>query len=161
MTDEASDVPANGEPRRRKQVPWKGRPAGPSAAGEGADGHNAAAPAAGEAVQVAAVRAQNRATEDQAMRDRGRKIGGVGGAALAGMMVAMRDIYERAPQDQGAVVVDSPSEPLDAHRDGMKFGAGDVEGDADLAIEAQDRRDPVERPASRPSRVRRILRKRR
>lgn len=143
MTDQpASEASADGGPRRRKHVPWKGRPGAPVAPGAGAADDGAGVDSA-EAAQVAAVRAQNRASDDQAMRERGRKIGGVGGAALAGMMVAMRDIYERAPQDQGAVVVDSPSEPLDAHRDGMKFGADDVDGDADVAIDAQDRRDPV------------------
>lgn len=147
MSDERSDTPSDGATHRRKHVPWKGRPAAPDRTG--ADTWST------EVDQAAAVRAQNRATEDQAMRERGRKVGGVGGAALAGMMVAMRDIYERAPQDQGAVVVDSPSEPLDAHRDGMQFDADDVDGDADVAIEAQDRRDPV----VKPRRVRRLLRR--
>ena len=157
MSERPASESAEGEPRRRKHVPWKGRPADSDTGGDGATSETARSNAAAEAAQVAAVRAQNRLSEDQAMRDRGRKIGGVGGAALAGMMVAMRDIYEKAPQDQGAVVVDSPSEPLDAHRDGMKFGADDVDGDADVSIDAQDRRDPISRPARRG---RRILRNR-
>ncbi len=158
VSDEATDA-TDGAARRRKHVPWNGRPAGQGTPADGVGRGDGVSPT--EAAQIAAVRAQNRATEDQAMRERGRKIGGAGGAALAGMMVAMRDIYERAPQDQGAVVVDSPSEPLDAHRDGMKFGADVVDGDNDVAIEAQDRRDPVARRTTRPSRVRRLLRKRR
>ena len=83
------------------------------------------------------------ATSDQAMIDRGRRVGGVAGAAMAGMMVALRDIYETPKRDDGAVVVDSPSEPHDAHRDGMQFDAGEVGGQADVTIAAQERQDPV------------------
>jgi hypothetical protein len=80
---------------------------------------------------------------DQEMIERGRRVGGVAGAAMAGMMVALRDIYETPKRDDGAVVVDAPSEPHDAHRDGMQFEADEVGGDADVTIAAQERRDPV------------------
>jgi hypothetical protein len=95
-------------------------------------------------------------SSDQEMIERGRRVGGVAGAAMAGMMVALRDIYERPKRDDGAVVVDSPSEPHDAHRDGMQFDADEVGGESGVTIAAQERQDPVvakrRGPARRPKR---------
>jgi len=83
--------------------------------------------------------------------ERGRRVGGVGGAMMAGVMVALTEIYERPKRDDGAVVVDAPDEPLDAHRDGMQFEADEIGGDADVEIAALERRDPL--PAPRRSRL--------
>ena len=83
------------------------------------------------------------AERNRSMRDRGRQIGGTPGALVAGMMIALRDIYEAPKRDNGSVVVDSPSEPHDVDRDGLDLEAAEVGGDADVTIAAQDRRPPV------------------
>ena len=85
----------------------------------------------------------NEVARDNAMRERGRKIGGAAGAALAGAMIAIRDIYEGPPKDEGSVVVDSPTEPEDVDRDGVALAADEVGGDHDLAVPAQPRRAPI------------------
>jgi hypothetical protein len=86
----------------------------------------------------------NEVARDNAMRDRGRKIGGAAGAALAGAMIAIRDIYEGKPKrDDGQVVVDAPSEPHDVDRDGVTLPAEEVGGLDDVAVPAQPRRPPV------------------
>ena len=79
----------------------------------------------------------------QTMRQRGRQIGGVPGAMVAGLMVALRDIYEAPKRDNGDVVVDAPSEPHDVDRDGMAFAATDIGGSEDVAIGALAPRPPV------------------
>jgi hypothetical protein len=83
------------------------------------------------------------AERNRSMRDRGRQIGGTPGAVMAGMMIALRDIYESPKRDNGSVVVDSPSEPHDVDRDGLDFGASEVGSDADIAIAAQESRPPI------------------
>lgn len=93
------------------------------------------------------------AERNRSMRDRGRQIGGTPGAVMAGMMIALRDIYESPKRDNGSVVVDSPSEPHDVDRDGLEFEAGDVGSDADITIAAQESRPPiVSRGRRRPRR---------
>lgn len=103
---------------------------------------------------LAALRARGAAEDRRSMVARGRQIGGVPGAVMAGIMVALRDIYE-LPRDSGAVVVDAPSEPHDVDRDGLAFAAADVAGEADVAVPALERRPPVtarRRPRWRPRR---------
>ena len=85
----------------------------------------------------------NELARDNAMRERGRKVGGAAGAALAGAMIAIRDIYEGPPKDEGSVVVDAPTEPEDVDRDGVSLAAEDVGGGHDLAVPAQPRRAPI------------------
>ena len=94
------------------------------------------------------------AERNQSMRDRGRQIGGVPGAMVAGLMIALRDIYETPKRDNGSVVVDSPSEPHDVDRDGLDLDAADVGADADIRIDAQTRRPPIVGHARRRSRWR-------
>ena len=58
------------------------------------------------------------------MRDRGRQIGGVPGAIVAGLMIALRDIYDPPPKrDDGIPMVEAPGEPHDVDRDGMALAA--------------------------------------
>lgn len=83
------------------------------------------------------------AERNRSMRERGRKIGGTPGAVMAGMMIALRDIYESPKRDNGSVVVDSPSEPHDVDRDGLDLDAADIGADRDVMIAAQDRRAPI------------------
>jgi hypothetical protein len=105
------------------------------------------------AADRALLAAGNEQARNNAMRDRGRQIGGLAGAAMAGAMIAIRDIYEGPPKDQGSVVVDAPTEPEDVDRDGVALGADEVGGTHDVAVPAQPRRAPV--VARRTSRRRR------
>ena len=77
------------------------------------------------------------------MRERGRKIGGAPGAVMAGMMIALRDIYENPKRDDVPVVVDAPSEPHDVDRDGVELAADDIGGVDDVVIPAQPSRPPL------------------
>jgi hypothetical protein len=49
---------------------------------------------------------------------------GVVGAALAGAMIALRDVFEK-PKDDQAVVVDAPSDPKDMDDDGITVPLAD------------------------------------
>jgi hypothetical protein len=104
------------------------------------------------AEEIALLRDAEKAARYQTMRERGRQIGGVPGAMMAGLMVALRDIYESPKRDNGDVVVDSPSEPHDVDRDGMSFAAGDIGSSDDVAITALERRAPLLGRRRRPRR---------
>lgn len=95
------------------------------------------------------------AERNRSMRNRGRQIGGVPGAMVAGLMIALRDIYESPKRDNGSVVVDSPSEPHDVDRDGLDLMADDIGADTDITIAAQTRRPPIVAGARRRTRRRR------
>ena len=107
-----------------------------------------------EVDEAALMRDAYLAERNQSMRDRGRQIGGVPGAMMAGLMIALRDIYEAPKRDNGSVVVDSPSEPHDVDRDGLDLDAAEVGADADIRIDAQIRRPPIIGQARRRSRWR-------
>jgi hypothetical protein len=103
----------------------------------------------------ARVEAANKLARDRSMIEHGRRIGGVAGAALAGAMIAVRDVYEGPKRDDGSVVVDAPTEPHDVDRDGVELAAADVGGDDAVAVPAQPRRAPIvagRRRARRPPR---------
>jgi hypothetical protein len=89
------------------------------------------------------VEAANKLARDRSMIEHGRRIGGVAGAALAGAMIAVRDIYEGPKRDDGQVVVDAPSEPHDVDRDGVELTAEEVGGPDAVTVPAQPRRPPV------------------
>jgi hypothetical protein len=58
----------------------------------------------------------------------GRRKGGLAGAAMAGAMLGLRDIYEGPPKDDTIVaIVESPDEPVDIDTDGIEVTVGDVE----------------------------------
>jgi hypothetical protein len=97
----------------------------------------------------ARVHAANLADRNRAMIEEGRRKAGVAGAMMAGAMIAIRDIYEGPPKDEGAVVVDSPSEPVDLDEDGVMLGPEEVGGVQDINVPAQPRRAPVVRRNSR------------
>jgi hypothetical protein len=86
---------------------------------------------------------------EREMIEAGRRRGGIAGAALAGILGALRDIYDRPKRDNGEVAVDAPSEPHNADRDGMNFKADEVGSSADVAITAQQRREPITAPVRR------------
>jgi hypothetical protein len=104
--------------------------------------------------EAALLREIAKAERYQSMRERGRQIGGVPGAMVAGLMIALRDIYESPKRDNGDVVVDAPSEPHDVDRDGINFTAADIGGDEDVTIGAMAPRPPIT-----PSRRRRSRRR--
>ncbi len=91
----------------------------------------------------ARVHAANQLARDRSMIAHGRRIGGAAGAALAGAMIAVRDVYEGPKRDDGQVVVDAPSEPHDVDRDGVELTAEDVGGPDAVSVPAQPRRPPI------------------
>jgi hypothetical protein len=104
--------------------------------------------------ELAWLRDAAKAERYQSMRARGRQIGGVPGAIVAGLMVALRDIYEAPKRDNGDVVVDAPSEPHDVDRDGMTLAAADIGGSDDVSVGALAPRLPITSSRRRRSRRR-------
>jgi hypothetical protein len=95
------------------------------------------------------------AERNRQMRERARQIGGVPGAMMAGVMIALRDVYDAAPKrDNGAPMVIAPGEPHDVDRDGMELSAGELGGADDVTIAALDRRPPLLARARRRGRRR-------
>lgn len=77
--------------------------------------------------------------EDEALADRrvasieaGRRKGGVMGAAMAGAMLAIQEIYEGPQKDDMVAVSESPDEPTDIDKDGILVHVGDVDVEAKL-----------------------------
>jgi hypothetical protein len=85
----------------------------------------------------------NEAERNRSMIDRGRRIGGLPGAMVAGAMIAVRDIYEGPKRDDAPVVVDAPSEPHDIDRDGVPLEAAEIGGAEGISVPAQPRLEPV------------------
>jgi aspartate/methionine/tyrosine aminotransferase len=69
----------------------------------------------------------------------GRRKGGVAGAAMAGAMLAVAEIYEGPPKEDAPVTVEASSDPTDLERDGIDVTVGDV----GLAAPPLERMDPV------------------
>ena len=57
----------------------------------------------------------------------GRRKGGIAGAAMAGAMLAIQEIYEGPHQDDFVAVSESPDEPGDIDKDGIEVTVGDVD----------------------------------
>lgn len=62
----------------------------------------------------------------------GRRKGGIAGAAMAGAMLALKEIYEGPPRDEMVAVSESPDEPGDIDKDGITVTVDDVEVIAQL-----------------------------
>lgn len=69
----------------------------------------------------------------------GRRKGGAAGAAMAGAMLAMRDIVEGPKKDDAPVTVEASGDPHDLERDGFGLSIGDVE----VAAPPLERKPPV------------------
>ncbi len=69
----------------------------------------------------------------------GRRKGGVAGAAVAGAMLALAEIYEGPRKDDAPVTVEASGDPDDVDRDGIGMRVGAV----DVAAPPLDRLDPV------------------
>jgi hypothetical protein len=94
--------------------------------------------------EAALIRDAAKAQRYQEMRERGRQIGGVPGAMVAGLMIALRDIYDPPPKrDDGIPMVEVPGDPHDVDRDGMALSATDIGGSDDVTIAALERRPPI------------------
>ncbi len=57
----------------------------------------------------------------------GRRKGGIAGAALAGSMLALRDIYEGPPKDQLPIEIEAPGDPHDVDRDGITMNVDGID----------------------------------
>ncbi len=78
----------------------------------------------------------------------GRRKGGVAGAAMAGAMLALRDIYEGPTKEEIPIEVEASGEPHNLDRDGVDMT---VEG-VDVTAPPLERKDPL--PAAKARRNR-------
>jgi hypothetical protein len=69
----------------------------------------------------------------------GRRKGGVAGAAMAGAMLAVAEIYEGPRKDDAPVTVEASGDPDDVDRDGIDMTVGAI----DVAAPPLERLDPV------------------
>lgn len=69
----------------------------------------------------------------------GRRRAGLPGAAMAGAMLAVAEIYEGPPKEDAPVTVEASSDPNDIDRDGVDVTVGEV----DVAAPPLERLDPV------------------
>ena len=78
----------------------------------------------------------------------GRRKGGVAGAAMAGAMLALRDIYEGPTKEEIPIEVEASGEPHDLDRDGVDLTVDGV----DVSSPPLERKDPL--PVSKARRSR-------
>jgi hypothetical protein len=78
----------------------------------------------------------------------GRRKGGVAGAAMAGAMLALRDIYEGPTKEEIPIEVEASGEPHDLDRDGVDLSVDGVGVNAPPL----ERKDPLPVPKARRSR---------
>jgi hypothetical protein len=69
----------------------------------------------------------------------GRRKGGAAGAAMAGAMLAMRDIIEGPRKDDAPVTVEASGDPHDLERDGFGLSIDGI----DVSAPPLERIDPV------------------
>jgi hypothetical protein len=80
-------------------------------------------------IDVAAIEAEERAgAARMSMIEAGRRKGGMLGAAAAGAMIGLRDIYVGPPkQDDIVIVSEAPGEPEDIDIDGITGRVDDID----------------------------------
>ena len=78
----------------------------------------------------------------------GRRKGGVAGAAMAGAMLALRDIYEGPTKEEIPIEVEASGDPHDLDRDGVDMSVDGV----DVSAPPLERKDPLPVPKARRSR---------
>jgi hypothetical protein len=80
-------------------------------------------------LDVAAIEAEERAAAQRlSMIAAGRRKGGVLGAAAAGAMIGLRDVYEGPPkQDDIVIEIESSGDPTDIDVDGISGTVADVD----------------------------------
>ncbi len=92
-----------------------------------------------DAVELGVDESKWQRAEDEALAGRrsstieaGRRKGGVMGAAMAGAMLALQEIYEGPKKDDMVAVSESPDEPGDIDKDGILLSVGNVDVEAKL-----------------------------
>lgn len=70
------------------------------------------------------------AEQRQSAIEAGRRRAGLAGAAMAGAMLAVAEVYEGPKKDDKPVTVEASSDPENVDRDGISLAVGDVEVDA-------------------------------
>ena len=83
--------------------------------------------------------AERLAEQRRSAIEAGRRKGGVAGAAMAGAMLAIADIYEGPRKDDAPVTVEASGDPENVDRDGIDVRVGEV----DVAAPPLERLDPV------------------
>jgi hypothetical protein len=80
-------------------------------------------------IDVARIESEERAAaRRRAMIEAGRRKGGLLGAAAAGAMIGLRDVYIGPPDDDGIVIeVEASGDPTDIDLDGITGRAGEVD----------------------------------
>ena len=78
---------------------------------------------------IAAIEAEEAlASRRRSAIEAGRRKGGVAGAAMAGVMLGLRDIYEGPPKDDDIVIVaEAPGDPEDIDTDGISGRVDDID----------------------------------
>ena len=99
-----------------------------------------------EAARLAAAHAEFIADHEEQLAaarasaiEAGRRKGGVAGAAMAGAMLAVAEIYEGPPKEDAPVTVEASSDPTDIDTDGVDVTVGEV----DVSSPPLERLDPV------------------
>ena len=107
-------------------------------ASDGPSAADRALPDAGDDEFIA--RQEERLAEQRASAiEAGRRKGGAAGAAMAGAMMAVAEIYEGPPKEDAPVTVEASSDPNDIDSDGVEVTVGEV----DVAAPPLERLDPV------------------
>jgi hypothetical protein len=80
-------------------------------------------------IDVARIEAEERAAARRlSMIEAGRRKGGILGAAAAGAMIGLRDVYIGPPEDDGIVIeIESSGDPTNIDVDGITGQVGDVD----------------------------------
>lgn len=80
-------------------------------------------------IDVSRIEAEERAAARRlSMIEAGRRKGGLLGAAAAGAMIGLRDVYEGPPKDDDIVIVsEAPGDPEDIDVDGITGRVADVD----------------------------------
>ena len=79
----------------------------------------------------------------------GRRKGGVAGAAMAGAMLAVAEIYEGPPKEDAPVTVEASSDPHDIDKDGVDVTVGEV----DVAAPPLERLAPIVTNTRKPPQI--------
>ena len=69
----------------------------------------------------------------------GRRKGGMAGAAMAGAMLALRDIYEGPTKEEIPIEVEASGEPHNVDKDGVDLTVDGI----DVSSPALERKDPL------------------
>ena len=79
-------------------------------------------------IDVAAIIAEEAAAaRRKAAIEAGRRRAGTAGAAMAGIMLAISDIYEPKNRDEVAVIAEFPGDPVDIDADGIGLSVEDID----------------------------------